>query len=220
MGLDTFICMGRGISTETYEEEEIFRVWVLTTSSCDSVVFWDPMTGASYTARPKSINFNQRCPFRTVDCVFNHNLYLANIQPDSRISDVSFDFGDTDKWKPLNLQTCPKSDQKAPISPVPWSNRNFGNDFCAMANWLESEFKRLFAEHRHNIGYPRAEWDEKLCSSLGIALSGYEMASCFSQNFVMPKDFLNATKTIIPAGCILRAVPLQVCFSISSFPFL
>lgn len=42
-------------------------------------------------------------PYRTVDCIFNHKHFYANMQPSDSVLTCQFDVHDSSKWKAMSM---------------------------------------------------------------------------------------------------------------------
>ena len=93
-GMESYVCIGTN--------SEGTHAWVLTrclveASGKKKVHFWESLTGQKMEADdPRVHRF-----YRTVDCVFNHKCFFANVQADNRVINTNWAFEDEFMWKAM-----------------------------------------------------------------------------------------------------------------------
>ncbi|XP_073926474.1 centrosomal protein of 76 kDa isoform X4 [Castor canadensis] len=108
-GLEAFVCVGT-------KAKGVPHAWVMTCGTDGTITFWESLTGHRYIHKP--INPDEPPlaeqpkplhPYRTIGCVFNHQMFLGNCQPSDAVETCIFDLNDESKWKPMSEEAI-KSD--------------------------------------------------------------------------------------------------------------
>ncbi|XP_070076779.1 centrosomal protein of 76 kDa isoform X16 [Equus przewalskii] len=108
-GLEAFVCVGT-------KAKGVPHAWVMTCGTDGTITFWESLTGHRYIHKstnpdepPVAEQPKPLYPYRTVGCVFNHQMFLGNCQPSDSVEVCVFDLNDESKWKPMSEEAI-KSD--------------------------------------------------------------------------------------------------------------
>lgn len=96
-GLEAYVCVGTN--------SEGSHAWVLTRApavgpdgSKRKIYFWESLTGNKLGQDdPRVHRF-----YRTIDSVFNHKAFYANVQADNRVINTNWHFEDEFMWKSMS----------------------------------------------------------------------------------------------------------------------
>lgn len=97
------------------------------------------------TEQPKPLH-----PYRTVGCVFNHQMFLGNCQPSDAVETCIFDLNDESKWKPMSEEAiksvcAPGATTSLPPFPPLCASTV---DASVTSNEIEMQLRLLVSEHR------------------------------------------------------------------------
>ncbi|KAK2504510.1 hypothetical protein MC885_000093 [Smutsia gigantea] len=101
-GLEAFVCVGT-------KAKGVPHAWVMTCGTDGTITFWESLTGHRYIHKstnpeepPVAEQPKPLYPYRTIGCVFNHQMFLGNCQPSDSVEICIFDLNDESKWKPMS----------------------------------------------------------------------------------------------------------------------
>lgn len=185
-GLDAYIAVGK-VSKDTHS-------WVLTASS--PVTFWETGTGQRTVLTDSRISF-----YSTISCVFTTTQFYANIQPDDRVGNVLYDFGNPRHWKAVDSELLKGVAQwNYPLPLLAGSEID--------VEGIERKVKARIGEHRMNVLLVKTVFDEGLECVLMPALANYEMERLCGVTFGN-EEFKDAIAKVIPQGHTFKAFPVQ-----------
>ncbi|XP_056618560.1 centrosomal protein of 76 kDa [Triplophysa dalaica] len=208
-GLDAYVCVG----TKT---KNIPHTWVMTCGTDGSVTFWESFTAHRYVHHPVDPDAppmvpqpKPTYPYRTIGCVFNHKMFLANCQPSDAVELCVFDFADGSRWKVMSEEAIrsvcvPGSTSSLPPTPPLCSPSVLPNE---ASNQLELEMRYLLAEHRKDLGLATV-WDDHLSYLLSAALSAYELERCTGVT-CGNEEFQDAVRRAVPDGHTFKGFPIH-----------
>lgn len=89
-------------------------------------------------------------PYRTIGCVFNHQMFLGNCQPSDAVETCIFDLNDESKWKPMSEEAiksvcAPGATTSLPPFPPLCASTI---DASVTSNEIEMQLRLLVSEHR------------------------------------------------------------------------
>lgn len=92
-------------------------------------------------------------PYRTIGCVFNHQMFLGNCQPSDSVEGCVFDLNDESKWKPMSEEAiksvcAPGATTSLPPFPPLCASTI---DASVTSNEIEMQLRLLVSEHRKVI---------------------------------------------------------------------
>lgn len=92
-------------------------------------------------------------PYRTIGCVFNHQMFLGNCQPSDAVETCIFDLNDESKWKPMSEEAiksvcAPGATTSLPPFPPLCASTI---DASVTSNEIEMQLRLLVSEHRKVI---------------------------------------------------------------------
>ncbi|KAG7385889.1 Centrosomal protein of 76 kDa [Phytophthora pseudosyringae] len=219
-GLDAFVCIGtisasksasrfaRG-SQRSYDDRgstrsaEVGHVWVLTRgSSSGDVLLWEAVTGEKFAVT------DARAPTRrgycTIDCVFNHRQFFANLQPRVwKLVESSFDFDDETCWKRMD---------ETLIADLPFAQPSVAllAPDVVSASMLQQEWttalKRAISSRRRAEGLV-TRWSEELSFYLLPALNSYELERLYGVTHVDNHFFQQSVTNFVQEGHTFQGVP-------------
>lgn len=190
-GLEAYCCIGENAANEI----TIFIISHIRGSLSD-VVLWNPLLGERYS-------INGEHALSTIDCMYNHKSFYANIQPSSKIMSVSFDVENEELWKPLN----PLKLRIVPKFPYPSLLYKF-RDSYSMERRLDIKLRNSITSHRTVIGV-QTVFDDTLSFVLSQALEKYELQklSCQQEDLSLFQDCVKGT---VGPGMTFKAIPVNV----------
>ncbi|XP_067367603.1 centrosomal protein of 76 kDa isoform X2 [Channa argus] len=208
-GLDAYVCVGT-------KAKGVPHTWVLTRGTDGSITFWESLTAHRYLhhpidpdAPPLAPQPKPSSPYRTVGCVFNHQIFLANCQPSDAVDLCVFDFQNQTRWKAMSeeaLKSVCAPGSTTSLPPLP--------PLCAPAldpasasNQLELEMRYLVSEHRKDLGLVTV-WDDHLSYLLSSALSVYELERCTGVS-CGNEEFQDAVRRAVPEGHTFKGFPIH-----------
>jgi centrosomal protein CEP76 len=209
-GLDAYVCVGTKLKGATH-------TWVATINADGRVTFWESLTGDRYPHVPVDPDdlpirpgLKPPYPYRTIGCVFNHELFFANAQPTDFVHMCVFDLNDGARWKSMSddaiRSVCdpgvnPEWPSFPPLCATPL-------DAVIISNELEHELRALVVEHRRDQGLTTV-WDDHLSYILSPALSAYEterLTGITAGN----EEFQQAVHRAVPDGHTFKGYPVQL----------
>lgn len=139
--------------------------WVVTID--DSISFWDGTTGQRFlhvSADPDTHEVAGLLhPYRSLDCLFNHESFYANVQVDNRVPLVDFNLENPRKWKKMDPAAITALHYSRPFdhSPRGVKIRGCVGDPNIQAASLEAVLTELIEDYRrqHEL---RTSWDQEL----------------------------------------------------------
>lgn len=147
------------------------HLWVVTRPSATRTVFWESLSGQRTVHDLNAVDDSARAAhYRTVGCLFNHESFYANVQPDDSVGLCNFDLDNRALWKRMEpaliraLTPMPSPPLVASTLPPPH----------AAEEGLERALRALIAQHREPLGL-HTFWDERLSAYLTPALAAYEV---------------------------------------------
>eukprot|EP00118_Oscarella_pearsei_P016730 m.161874 g.161874 ORF g.161874 m.161874 type:complete len:231 (+) comp38822_c0_seq50:2282-2974(+) len=149
-------------------------------------------------------------PYKTVGCVFNHQVFYANSQPSDNLSSCNFDLTDGSCWKELSSSAIESACNSLLQPSFPTLSRST-LDPAVASHKLEMKLKALIAERRRVLGLT-CHWDDQLACYLAPALSSYELEQCTGLS-VGNEEFQQAVRRAVPSGHTsghtFKAFPIQ-----------
>jgi centrosomal protein CEP76 len=208
-GLNAYVCVGT-------KHHGASHCWVATVASDGRTTFWESLTGDRYPHVPVDPDelpikpgVKPPYPYRTVGCLFNHEMFFANAQPSDAVHMSVFDLSDGARWKAMSEDairsvcdpgTNPEWPGMVLLSASPL-------DPAVVSNELEHEFRALVAEHRRDQGLSTV-WDDHLSYILSPALSAYETERLTGLT-VSNDEFQQAVHRAVPDGHTFKGYPIQ-----------
>jgi centrosomal protein CEP76 len=195
--IDAYVCVG-----STTEGQ---HVWVMTrinkANKLQKVLFWESITGQRFELDdPMVMKF-----YKTIDAVFNHRSYYANMQPDNKVINTIFDLENSGKWKAMSTEILK--------SLTPWQvNIEFSSQDDALQKEeadFEEELREKLTTYRITSCLAPAIWDYNMSHVLSIALTNYEMEKVCGITFAND-EFQSAINNLVPDGCTFKAYPTQI----------
>ncbi|XP_078607268.1 centrosomal protein of 76 kDa-like [Branchiostoma floridae x Branchiostoma japonicum] len=208
-GLDAYVCVGTKTNNTAH-------TWVLTLGMDGEATFWESLTGHRYSHQP--INPDDppaveqprpQYPYRSVGCVFNHQVFYANSQPTDAVEVCHFNFTDESGWKAMSEEAIKSvcGEGTLPLGPVfpPLCASLF--DPGLLSADLELELRVLVTEHRKDLGLTTV-WDNELSYLLTPALAAYEQERTTGQ-ISGNEEFQQAIRRAVPDGHTFKGFPIQ-----------
>lgn len=209
-GLDAYVCIGTDLHGP--------HVWVMTRGGDEaypalsgrSVTFWEPSSGARYLHAGHGSHASTYAggrgaaadaPYRTLSCVFSHERFYANAQPDESLSVASLQLDEPLLWKPMDasLLRALTPLPAATLTPAQLDGRP------AQERAIEAELRRLIERHRSALGLGTA-WDSSLEYICAPALFSYEMEPLSGRTVGAP-EFQAAVRSAVPVGHMFKGFP-------------
>lgn len=211
-GLDAYVCIGTDVHGP--------HVWVMTrggheaypalAGSNQSITFWEPSSGARFLHRGAQGHASaytsgqgSPCepPYRTLSCVFSHERFYANVQPDESLAVTSLQLEEPLLWKPMDssLLRALTPLPAAALTPATFDGR------AALERTVEAELRLLIERHRARLGLKTA-WDSSLEYVLAPALFSYEMEPLSGRTIGAP-EFQAAIRRCVPSGHTFKGFP-------------
>lgn len=211
-GLDAYVCIGTDLHGP--------HVWVMTRGGDDtypalagagrSVTFWEPSSGARYqhvgggghaSTYASGRGAAAEPPYRTLSCVFSHERFYANAQPDESLGVASLQLDEPILWKPMDtsLLRALTPLPAATLTPAQFDGRP------ATERAVETELRRLIEQHRAALGLGTA-WDASLEYICAPALFSYEMEPLSGRTVGAP-EFQAAVRRAVPVGHTFKGFP-------------
>eukprot|EP00899_Mesostigma_viride_P001946 jgi/Mesvir1/11752/Mv00123-RA.1 len=189
-GLDAYVCVGK--------DQRGGHAWVVTLSSKKQAVFWEPLSGKRYI--PSDPVSMQRCPYRSIGCLFNHRSFYANCQVDDSVRAVSFHLENGAAWKSLEPSFITRLRRPPPVALRPPTI-----NAAAAEEELELALRQVAERHRATFELSTV-WDEGLSYLLMPALAAYQgelVTGVSSGN----EEFQQSIKRAVPTGFTFKGYP-------------
>ena len=87
-GLDAYVLLGNAVPDGRV-------AWVLTYTSGGQVRIWNPAAGRVYLPGERG------CPLQSIGMIFNAKMIIANLQPNVKLNEMSFNFNEPRHWNIL-----------------------------------------------------------------------------------------------------------------------
>jgi centrosomal protein CEP76 len=148
------------------------------------------------------LTFTQLLKYGRVGCLFNHESFYANVQPDDAVQATSFDLANWALWKGID-PTVIAGIRRLEVPPLQF----FPLATHSMEEALETSLAALIASHRADNGLA-THWDGQLSYLLSPALLAYEMENV-SGTSAGSADFQQSIRNAVPAGFSFKGFPMQ-----------
>ncbi|XP_010637302.1 centrosomal protein of 76 kDa isoform X2 [Fukomys damarensis] len=211
-GLEAFVCVGT-------KAKGVPHAWVMTCGTDGTVTFWESLTGHRYIHKPASPDEPPLAeqpkplyPYRTIGCVFNHQMFLGNCQPSDAVETCVFDLNDESKWKPMSEDAiksvcAPGATTSLPPFPPLCAS---SVDASATSNEIEMQLRLLVSEHRKDLGLTTV-WEDQLSYLLSPALASYEFERTTSIS-AGNEEFQDAIRRAVPDGHTFKGFPIHFVY--------
>jgi len=194
-GLDAYVAIGISINGP--------HVWVLTRNKLENkkykVTYWESLTG-------QRINLDDSKIFRfykKIHCVFNHNCFYSNIQPDDSVFNTLYHFEDDYLWKNI------PSDKLEAL--VKYNHSPFMDaivkDYYKIEIDLERDLKTKLQKYRKTLDLT-SQFDNKLCHLLSPSIVNYEFERVNNSTYGND-EFKQSVKNYVPDGYTFKGFPLH-----------
>ena len=143
--------------------------------------------------------------YRTVDCVFNHQCFFANIQADNRVVNTNWNFDDEFMWKgmtPAYINMLPPCQGMGYLMPSTMFNVG------AEEKMIEHVLKEKIGSIRMNDERLTTSWDNHLAYLLSTALINYEFERIGGVTLAND-EFQASIKNYVPEAHTFKALPVQ-----------
>nr|CAB3230038.1 centrosomal protein of 76 kDa-like [Phallusia mammillata] len=210
-GLQAYVCIGTKKTHSSYS-------WVMTKYCDGSVQFWDPVSGLRYIHcrvepdDPPIIDQGAAShPFKTVDCLYNHESFYANSQFLNAVETCRFDLNDSSLWKQMNRDAihsvcgAGKLNSSTPFPPLATPTL----DAILVSSNLEIELRSLVVDYRSDFDLITT-WDDNLSRLLAASLASYELERQSGIPNIGNEDFQDMVRRAVPNGNTFKGFPLQV----------
>uniref|UniRef100_A0A8C8Y3Y2 Centrosomal protein of 76 kDa n=1 Tax=Panthera leo TaxID=9689 RepID=A0A8C8Y3Y2_PANLE len=211
-GLEAFVCVGT-------KAKGIPHAWVMTCGTDGTVTFWESLTGHRYIHKPVNPDESPVAeqpkplyPYRTIGCVFNHQMFLGNCQPSDSVEICVFDLNDESKWKPMSEEAiksvcAPGATTSLPPFPPLCASTI---DASVTSNEIEMQLRLLVSEHRKDLGLTTV-WEDQLSYLLSPALASYEFERTTSIS-AGNEEFQDAIRRAVPDGHTFKGFPIHFVY--------
>ncbi|XP_043415371.1 centrosomal protein of 76 kDa isoform X4 [Prionailurus viverrinus] len=211
-GLEAFVCVGT-------KAKGIPHAWVMTCGTDGTVTFWESLTGHRYIHKPVNPDESPVAeqpkplyPYRTIGCVFNHQMFLGNCQPSDSVEICVFDLNDESKWKPMSEEAiksvcAPGATTSLPPFPPLCASTI---DASITSNEIEMQLRLLVSEHRKDLGLTTV-WEDQLSYLLSPALASYEFERTTSIS-AGNEEFQDAIRRAVPDGHTFKGFPIHFVY--------
>lgn len=167
---------------------------MLTRPSAGRTVFWESLSGQRTVHDLHAVDDSARgAHYRTVGCVFNHEAFYANVQPDDSVSACSFELEQRHKWKAMEPALL-RALTPMPSPPLLASSLPPAH---GAEEGLERALRGLVAQHREPLGLATL-WDETLSGYLTPALAAYELERSTGGSAYGSDEFQQAIRRHVP----------------------
>uniref|UniRef100_A0A2K5KJA3 Centrosomal protein 76 n=1 Tax=Cercocebus atys TaxID=9531 RepID=A0A2K5KJA3_CERAT len=151
-------------------------------------------------------------PYRTIGCVFNHQMFLGNCQPSDAVETCVFDLNDESKWKPMSEEAiksvcAPGATTSLPPFPPLCASTI---DASVTSNEIEMQLRLLVSEHRKDLGLTTV-WEDQLSYLLSPALASYEFERTTSIS-AGNEEFQDAIRRAVPDGHTFKGFPIHFVY--------
>ncbi|ERE86154.1 centrosomal protein [Cricetulus griseus] len=151
-------------------------------------------------------------PYRTIGCVFNHQMFLGNCQPSDAVETCIFDLNDESKWKPMSEDAiksvcAPGATTSLPPFPPLCASTI---DASVTSNEIEMQLRLLVSEHRKDLGLTTV-WEDQLSYLLSPALASYEFERTTSIS-AGNEEFQDAIRRAVPDGHTFKGFPIHFVY--------
>uniref|UniRef100_A0A8C7ANW6 Centrosomal protein 76 n=1 Tax=Neovison vison TaxID=452646 RepID=A0A8C7ANW6_NEOVI len=151
-------------------------------------------------------------PYRTIGCVFNHQMFLGNCQPSDSVEICVFDLNDESKWKPMSEEAiksvcAPGATTSLPPFPPLCASTI---DASVTSNEIEMQLRLLVSEHRKDLGLTTV-WEDQLSYLLSPALASYEFERTTSIS-AGNEEFQDAIRRAVPDGHTFKGFPIHFVY--------
>ncbi|XP_067555909.1 centrosomal protein of 76 kDa isoform X2 [Pseudorca crassidens] len=211
-GLEAFVCVGT-------KAKGVSHAWVMTCGTDGTITFWESLTGHRYLHKPTSPDEPSAAeqpkplyPYRTIGCVFNHQMFLGNCQPSDSVESCVFDLNDESKWKPMSEEAiksvcAPGATTSLPPFPPLCASTI---DASVTSNEIEMQLRLLVSEHRKDLGLTTV-WEDQLSYLLSPALASYEFERTTSIS-AGNEEFQDAIRRAVPDGHTFKGFPIHFVY--------
>ncbi|KAL6054152.1 hypothetical protein STEG23_020658, partial [Scotinomys teguina] len=211
-GLEAFVCVGT-------KAKGVPHAWVMTCGTDGTITFWESLTGHRYIHKPTNPDGPQLAeqpkplyPYRTIGCVFNHQMFLGNCQPSDAVETCIFDLNDESKWKPMSEEAiksvcAPGATTSLPPFPPLCASTI---DASGTSNEIEMQLRLLVSEHRKDLGLTTV-WEDQLSYLLSPALASYEFERTTSIS-AGNEEFQDAIRRAVPDGHTFKGFPIHFVY--------
>eukprot|EP00802_Teleaulax_amphioxeia_P006340 Tamp_06344.p1 GENE.Tamp_06344~~Tamp_06344.p1 ORF type:complete len:666 (-),score=132.13 Tamp_06344:739-2655(-) len=186
------------------------HMWVVTLQrpaaddfSEPQVTFWESLTGSRYRHdvgpdAPSALKYGR------LGCLFNHESFYANVQPDDAVQAAHFDLNNWAHWKAMD-DAAIASVRHLELPPLQY----FALATHSMEEALEASLGSLIAAHRSDKGLS-THWDPQLSYLLSPALLAYESENVSGVS-AGSADFQQSIRNAVPPGYSFKGFPMQFC---------
>ncbi|XP_036275238.1 centrosomal protein of 76 kDa isoform X8 [Pipistrellus kuhlii] len=211
-GLEAFVCVGT-------KAKGVPHAWVMTCGTDGTITFWESLTGHRYIHKsnntdepPVAEQPKPLYPYRTIGCVFNHQMFLGNCQPSDSVETCVFDLNDESKWKPMSEEAiksvcAPGATTSLPPFPPLCASTI---DASVTSNEIEMQLRLLVSEHRKDLGLTTV-WEDQLSYLLSPALASYEFERTTSIS-AGNEEFQDAIRRAVPDGHTFKGFPIHFVY--------
>ncbi|XP_023580586.1 centrosomal protein of 76 kDa [Trichechus manatus latirostris] len=211
-GLEAFVCVGT-------KAKGVPHAWVMTCGTDGTITFWESLTGHRYIHKPINPDGAPLAeqpkplyPYRTIGCVFNHQMFLGNCQPSDSVEVCVFDLNDESKWKPMSEEAiksvcAPGATTSLPPFPPLCASMI---DASVTSNEMEMQLRLLVSEHRKDLGLTTI-WEDQLSYLLSPALASYEFERTTSIS-AGNEEFQDAIRRAVPDGHTFKGFPIHFVY--------
>lgn len=211
-GLEAFVCVGT-------KAKGVPHAWVMTCGTDGTITFWESLTGHRYIHKPTNPDEPPAAeqpkplyPYKTVGCVFNHQMFLGNCQPSDSVESCVFDLNDESKWKPMSEEAiksvcAPGATTSLPPFPPLCASTI---DASVTSNEIEMQLRLLVSEHRKDLGLTTV-WEDQLSYLLSPALAAYEFERTTSIS-AGNEEFQDAIRRAVPDGHTFKGFPIHFVY--------
>ncbi|XP_072684747.1 uncharacterized protein [Canis lupus baileyi] len=211
-GLEAFVCVGT-------KAKGVPHAWVMTCGTDGTITFWESLTGHRYIHKPANPDESPVAeqpkplyPYRTIGCVFNHQMFLGNCQPSDSVEICVFDLNDESKWKPMSEEAirsvcAPGATTSLPPFPPLCASTI---DASVTSNEIEMQLRLLVSEHRKDLGLTTV-WEDQLSYLLSPALASYEFERTTSIS-AGNEEFQDAIRRAVPDGHTFKGFPIHFVY--------
>ncbi|GAA48487.1 centrosomal protein of 76 kDa [Clonorchis sinensis] len=233
-GLDAYVMIGTRRSCDSGADGADLNdstsaksyIWVAVFNVDSSVVlFWDAVSGRRHVqAMDSSCGDRNTSSYKTVDCLYSHNSFYANIQPSNELVSCSLRISDSSHWHPLPSDMISSVTTYSNL--VPETLRGPVSNTVELNDRIVRELRALVANWRM-ARLPQEPpntwvWDEELCRMMSPVLAGFEadhLLACMALEAEMSSSTtcqlearlnMAAIHNYVPEGYTFKAYPIQV----------